>query len=184
MKQNYNLDKPMVMVLAGPPCSGKSTAGAWLATTLPGIHLHVDAILTAIMPRSDRCLRDRRLAYEIAARSIKPVLDRGLSAVLDCTYSRKEYRQQVVDHVPSDVPLVVIEFLVSVDVALERFRNRKVHHAIDLTPAIVAEKVAAYPYGAGAVTMNGETSGDEIRARILRSLDGNLDRGKWVNGGV
>ena len=98
----------MVVVLAGPPCSGKSTAGAWLAAALPGIHLHVDAILTAIIPVSDRRLEDRRLAYEIAARATKPALDRGLSAVLDCTYSRKEYREQVVSNVPADVRLVGI----------------------------------------------------------------------------
>src|ERR1700722_1170711 len=108
------VSRPIVVVLAGPPCSGKSTAGAWLAATLPGIHLHVDRMLTGIRPASDRCLEDRRLAYEIAARAIRPVLDRGLTAVLDCTYSRKEYRQQVVANIPADVPLVVIEFRVSV----------------------------------------------------------------------
>jgi len=174
----------MVMVLAGPPCSGKSTVGAWLASTLPGIHLHVDAILTAIIPGSDRCLEDRRLAYELAARAIKPVLDRGLSAILDCTYSRKEYRERVVSGVPAEVPLIVIEFLVSVDVALARFENRRAHDAIDLTPAIIRDKVSAYPCGAGTATVNSEMTTDEIHRQILRSLDGVLDRRKWVEGGV
>jgi predicted kinase len=176
--------RPTVVVLAGPPCSGKSTAGAWLATALPGIHLQVDAILTAILPHSDRCLRDRRLAYEVAARAIKPVLDRGLSAILDCTYSRKEYREPVVSNVPAGAPLVVIEFLVTVDVALARFENRRAHHAIDLTPAIVTDKVSAYPYGAGTAMVNSEMATDEIREQILRSLDGVLDRQTWVEGGV
>ena len=175
---------PIVVVLAGPPCSGKSTAGAWLASMLPGIHLHVDAILTAIKPRSDRCLEDRRLAYELAARAIKPVLDRGLSAILDCTYSRKEYRQQVVDHVPYDVPLVVIEFLVSLDVALARFENRQAHHAVDLTRGIVADKARTYPYGSGTVMVDSESSDDEIRARILKCLGGSLLRRGWVEGGA
>jgi predicted kinase len=174
----------MAVVLAGPPCSGKSTAGAWLAAALPGIHLQVDAILTAIIPGSDRCLQDRRLAYEVGARATKPVLDRGLSAILDCTYSRREYREQVVNSVPAEVPLVVIEFLVSVDVALARFENRQAHHAIDLTPAIVTDKVSAYPYGAGIATLNSEMTTAEIHKQILRSLDGVLDRGKWVEGGV
>jgi predicted kinase len=184
MKQNYNLDKPMVVVLAGPPCSGKSTAGAWLASTLPGIHLHVDAILTAIIPGSDRCLQDRRLAYEVAAQAVKPVLDRGLSAILDCTYSRKEYRERVASSVPAEVPLVVIEFLVSVDVALARFGNRRAHHAIDLTRSIVTDKVSTYPYGAGTATVNSDMINAEIHKQILRSLDGVLDRRKWVAGGV
>ena len=176
--------RPTVVVLAGPPCSGKSTAGAWLATALPGIHLHVDAILTAIIPDSDRCLKDRRLAYEIAAQAIKPVLDRGLSAILDCTYSRKEYRERVASSVPAEVPLVVIEFLVSVDVALARFENRQAHHAIDLTPGIVTDKVSAYPYGSGTATVNSEMTTEEIHRQILRSLGGVLDRRKWVAGGV
>ncbi len=178
------VSRRMVVVLAGPPCSGKSTAGAWLATELSGIHLHVDAILTAILPNSNRCLQDRLLAYEIAARAIQPVLDRGLSAILDCTYSRREYREQVVNHVPADVPLVVIEFVVSIDVALARFENRRAHHAIDLTSAIITDKVSGYPYGAAAATVNSEMTTDEIHRLILRSLDGVIDRRKWVEGGV
>jgi predicted kinase len=178
------VSRPIVVVLAGPPCSGKSTAGAWLAATLPGIHLHVDRVLTAIRPDSDRCLEDRRLAYEIAARAIRPVLDSCLTAVLDCTYSRKEYRQQVVANVPADVPLVVSEFRVSADVAIERFRNRPVHDAIDLTPSIVAAKVASYPYGCGTGIVDSETSSDGIREQILGSLGGNLSRQKWIEGGL
>ena len=178
------VSRPMVVVLAGPPCSGKSTAGAWLATTLPGIHLHVDGLLTAIRPASDRCLEDRRLAYEIAARAIMPVLGRGLTAVLDCTYSRKEYRQQVVANIPADAPLVVVEFRVSVDAALERFRNRPVHDAIDLTPSIVAAKVASYPYGCGTGIVDSETSSDGIREQILALLGGSLSRQKWIEGGL
>jgi predicted kinase len=178
------VNKPMVAVLAGPPCSGKSTAGAWMATVLPGTHLHVDALLTAILPGSNRCLEDRRLAYEIAARAIKPALDRGLSAVLDCTYSRREYRQRIVDYVPSDVRLVVIEFYIGVKVALERFKNRPAHDAIDLTPSIVADKVAGYPYGFATAIVNSETSSDEIHDQILQRLGGDLDRQKWIEGGV
>ncbi len=55
----------------------------------------------------------------------------------------------------------------SVDVALERFESRKAHHAIDLTPAIVAEKVAAYPFGFGTARVNSEIIRDEIRTLIL-----------------
>ena len=174
----------MVVAMAGPPCSGKSTAGAWLAATLSGIHLEVDAVLTAILPGSDRCLRDRRLAYEVVARGIKPVLDRGLPAVLDCTYSRKEYRRRVVSEISDDTSLVVVEFQVSVDVALARFQNRSAHHAIDLTPAIVAEKVAAYPYGSASATINSEAASEEVHKQMLRALNAPLDRGKWVERGV
>jgi len=178
-------NRPIVVVLAGPPCSGKSTAAAWLAATLPGIHLQVDAVLTAILPGSDRCLEDRRLAYEIVARAIQPVLDRHQSVVLDCTYSRKEYRRQVVSHVPADVPLIVLEFHVSVETALQRFGNRKAHHAIDLTPAIVAEKVRTYPYGSGTSAIRSESSTTEIRAQIRHSLaSGTLDPEKWIGAGI
>src|ERR1700730_11508093 len=102
---------PAVVVLAGSPCSGKSTAGAWLALELPGIHLQVDTMLSAILPNSDRRLQDRLLAYDIAARAVRPILDRNLSAILDCTYSRREVRRQVVNNVNTDDPLLAIEFL-------------------------------------------------------------------------
>jgi hypothetical protein len=103
---------------------------------------------------------------------------------LDCTYSRKQYREQFGNNVPHDVPLVVIEFQVSVDVALERFANRRAHHAIDLTPAIVADKVRTYPYGTGTAIVDSELGNDEIRARILKCLGGSLLRRDWVDGGV
>jgi predicted kinase len=178
-------NRPIVVVLAGPPCSGKSTAAAWLAPTIPGIHLQADAVLTAILPRSDRCLQDRRLAYEIVARAIQPVLDRRQSVVLDCTYSRKEYRRQVVSYVPADVPLIVLEFHVSVEIALQRFGNRQAHHAIDLTPAIVAEKVRTYPYGFGTTAINSESSATEIRAQIHDSLTSRtLDPEAWIDAGL
>lgn len=176
--------KPLVVVLAGPPCSGKSTAGAWLAAELDGIHVQVDSILTAILPNSDRKLDDRLLAYEIAALAIRPILARGRSVILDCTYSRREYRRQVLCNVTDEDTVIVIEFLVSSETALARFRNRRGHDATDLTTALVRDRVSTYPYGFGTAVVDGERSMEEIGKLILQSLSQGLDRQNWIDGGA
>jgi hypothetical protein len=72
-----------------------------------------------------------------------------------------------------------------VEVALQRFENRQAHHAIDLTPTIVAEKVRTYPYGFGATAINSESSAKEIRAQIHHSLtSGTLDPETWIGAGL
>jgi adenylate kinase family enzyme len=177
---------PIVLVLAGPPLSGKSSVAVSLARLMPGIHLHVDAILSSILPDSDRCLRDRLLAYEICARAIKPVLDRSLAPILDCSYSRKEFRSHVVNNVQSNDTLVVIEFRISVETALERFSRRRNHGAIDLTRELVADRAKTYPYGHGTAVVDGEKPTDQLVPEISAIIDRaqTLDRRSWVSGGV
>ena len=175
-----------VVVLAGPPCSGKSTAGVWLAGRLSGIHLELDSLLSLILPHSDRCLQDRLLAYDIAARAVRPILDRNLSAILDCTYSRRQVRRGLVDNLNSNDPLVVIEFCITPDAALRRFDQRRQHPATDLSAELAVQLVDAYPYGRASQTVNGEATPEEIQDQLAQILgrDQDLDREQWVEAGL
>jgi predicted kinase len=178
-------NKRPVIVLAGPPCRAKSTTAAWLAPVIGGIHLQVDSILAAIVPGSDFSLDQRLLAYAVAARAMRPILDRDLSPLLDCTYSRRAVRREVVDCLKGDDGLVVIEFAVSVAVAVQRFRARGRHGAVNLTSALVVDRVQSYPYGYATAIVGSEQSPEDIRTAVLRILgqDVQLDREKWVAAG-
>lgn len=58
-----------VLVLAGPPCAGKSSVGKVLATDSlrsRGIHIEVDSFFSLLLPASDRNRNDRMLAYDAA----------------------------------------------------------------------------------------------------------------------
>jgi predicted kinase len=185
--KSQRADRPVQVVLAGPPCSGKSTIGAWLARNLHGIHLEVDALLTAILPGSNRCLEDRLLAYEIAAVSARTILRRGSMPILDCTYSRRETRQQLVDNVQPNIRLIVVEFLVNPDVAVTRFNHRPAHHATDMTPEIVRLRTESYPYGSGAVLVDSESNPEDIQASVIQAIESggqDFDGHRWVRSGL
>jgi hypothetical protein len=157
-----------------------------IARKLPGVHVEVDGILSAILPNSDRCLQDRLLAYGISARAIKPILDRYRTAILDCTYSRRAFRSQVTNNIRTDDILVVIEFLVRPEVALARFRKRGEHAAIDSTEDLVLDRAKSYPYGCGSGAVNSEQPMESIQDQVVRVLKNApaLNRATWVEGGV
>jgi adenylate kinase family enzyme len=50
-----------VLVLSGPPCSGKSEVGKRLATN-SRLHIEIDSLFTLLLPGSDRNMADRMLA--------------------------------------------------------------------------------------------------------------------------
>jgi hypothetical protein len=145
----------------------------------------VDKVLSAIIPNSNRSLDDRLLAYEIVARAIRPVLDRGLSAIPDCTFSRKVVREQVLAHIRTEDHLVVIELRVSPQVALARYYQRGEHRAIDLTAEIVDAGARNYPYGSATATLSGEAEPDRLRDEVLNVINHgpDLDRNRWVYSG-
>jgi predicted kinase len=157
----------------------------WLAPAIGGIHLQLDAILPAIIPGSDFSLEQRLLAYSVMAHAMRPILDRGLSPVLDCTYSRKAVRREVVQCLNDEDRLVVVEFAVTIEVALQRFRGRRHHGATDLTSALVVDRVQSYPYGHGSATIDSQQPIEAIHGALLRLVeeDHGLDHRQWVEAG-
>src|SRR3712207_1851442 len=117
-----------VLVLAGPPCAGKSSVGSLLAAGLPGsVFLEVDAVFSLILPRSDRNRRDRMLAYDAAHALVRTIVGRGLMVILECTYSRAQQRESLAAAMAElhEVPLWVAEFRVTPDEAARRFAQRQ-----------------------------------------------------------
>lgn len=84
---------PGVLVLSGPPCSGKSSVGRLLAADPSSlgarrIHIEVDSIFSLLLSGSDRSKDDRMLAYDAAHLLARMLLTRGRTVVLECTYAR------------------------------------------------------------------------------------------------
>jgi predicted kinase len=139
-----------IVLLSGPPCSGKTTAGKVLAQerTSTGhgrIHLEVDTLFEILFPESDRNRDDRMRAYDGVHLLARMFVNRGKTVVIECTYARRDQRASLLQVLAgSTVPLWVVEFFVTPDEAVSRFRERQ--QATDLTEALVRERAEAFPY--------------------------------------
>ena len=172
-----------VVVLTGPPCSGKSSVGSLLRND-HRIPIEVDAVFDLLLPGSDRNRHDRLVAYDGAHALARAVADAGRTPILECTYARREQRASLASAF-AGISLSVVEFVISADDAAERFRGRE--QATDLDEASVRERVENFPYSslAFALPAVGATP-DELAGAIEAWLaDGppSVDTAAWVAAG-
>lgn len=132
--------------MSGPPCSGKSSAAEALASE-PRLYIKVDAIFDLLLAQSDRNAAHRMLAYDAAHRIACLIFERGLTLVLECTYSRANQRESLIEAISQFpvAPLWIAEFTVSGDEAVRRFRQSPSHQASDLDEALVRETCDLLP---------------------------------------
>jgi predicted kinase len=164
-----------VLVLSGPPCSGKSSVGRTLTADTPAdgqrrsVHIEVDALFSLLLPASDRSRADRMLAYDAAHVLAVLFLQRGQSVVLECTYARVEQRaslQRALADVPA-APLHVVEFFISSEEAVRRFRRRE--QPTDLDDELVRERVEAFPYWQHSLQLRSSAAAPHDLAAQIRT---------------
>jgi len=133
------------VVVSGPPCAGKSTVARQLSQALGAPHLEMDQIRRRTLPASDQRVEDRDVAYRamhVAAELMAPWCG---TVILDATYSAALCRADLSAAIErTGGALFVIECHVSAPLAVERFRRRGTHPAVDLTPARVAALANRY----------------------------------------
>lgn len=174
-----------VLVCAGPPLTGKSTVAKAFAIKKQWTYIEVDSILSLLIPSSDRCLEHRKLGYRAAHMLIGLLSEFGQNVVIDCTYSRLFYRQDLVTAVNQvKGSLYLVEFRVDQATALLRFKNRQGHPAIDLTEKRVSDLVVAYPYSNAGLSIDlSVMSAEETIDRISHFISASnpLDSRLWIN---
>ena len=177
-----------VLVLSGPPCSGKSGVGKVLASQ-SRLHIEIDSLFSLLLPRSDRNSTDRMLAYDAAHLLARMLLKRELTPILECTYSRLQQRTSLLEAI-ADIPaapLWVVEFVVSPDDAVHRFRRSPSHRATDLNERTVRERAQTFPYSAQALALESETATPEDLAHQittwLQHQPGPTQRDQWAAAG-
>jgi predicted kinase len=164
---------PRFIVVAGPPCSGKSVLAGVLAARLQLVHLEMDRFRTRVLPGSDQRVEHRDIAYRAmhyAAELLAAECARAV--VLDATYTAAECRQGMIDIVERiGGPLFLIECHVEPHVAVERFAQRHHHPAVDLTPSRVDHLAREYPYSPQAWPALSSGHDDLALAEILEHLE-------------
>ena len=125
----------MLIVICGPPCTGKSTMGAELQRRLGSAHLDVDALRQQLLPDSDQRIEDRDIAYRKMHSFAGQLLRLGKSVIVTATYNREMHRRELaamLNTVHSRVAL--IQCRAPLETVISRFNSRPAGHAaIDLT---------------------------------------------------
>ena len=146
----------MIIVISGPPCSGKSALGGLLAARRGITHLEMDAIRVRLMPNSAHTREDREIAYRAMHLAAEVLLRHGLDVIVNASYSHPEDRREVRQIASATCsPLCFVECTVPREIALERNRQRRAHHpGLDLTDERVTELVRNFPFSGEGLTVD------------------------------
>jgi predicted kinase len=172
-----------LLVLAGPPCSGKSTLAGSIQTSFGINLLQADRILSNLIPDSQRSKSDRAVAYRAMHMLAEELLRCARSVVLDATYGLSVHRKAVETLVTNlAAPLYLIECHVSPDTAVTRFRNRPDYPASDLTEARVRDLAQRYCYSGQGLALTAEMPRVVMLERVedyLRQTEPLSADGRW-----
>lgn len=149
-------------------------------------HLEVDALFGLLFPASNRNRDDRMRAYDGAHLLARMFVDRGETVFLECTYARRDQRASLLETLAnSAAPLWIVEFFVTPDEAVNRFRERR--QATDLNEELVRERADAFPYSDQALRVESSFGAPEEHARrIITWLQQGprpADRDVWAQSG-
>jgi predicted kinase len=177
-----------LIILTGPPCSGKSTLAGQLAAILGTLVLDIDQIREIVIPSSQQSQEDRDIAYRCMHLVSQKLLEVGANTViLTATYSRRNPRQWLRSLADSmSFQVCVLACQVSPEIAIARFRSRKQGHpAVDLTEDSVQRQVMDYPYGVAnvvecAIPLHESVAKAEYYVREGKAID----LAEWVSQGV
>jgi predicted kinase len=160
------------VIVAGPPCAGKSFVARRIANEFGAPHLEMDRFRDRLLPFSDQRLEDRELAYRAMHFTAELMAPYCPTLVLDATYTAQVCRIHLAEMAERlEASLFVIECHVSAQLAVERFLRRDTHPAVDLTANRVARLAAAYRYFAGAYPIGAIHAVNDELSGAIRFLD-------------
>lgn len=174
----------MLIILCGPPCTGKSSIGAELERQFGFNHLEMDAIRQRVLPDSDQRQEHRDIGYRAMHLVAEHLLLAGKTVVVNATYNRELHRKEVASvSESSQCPTVLIQCKAPLEVVISRFKSRPPGHAaLDLTEELVRELWSKFAYSTDGILVDTarapELSLNEVKEHISRGKGDSLER--WV----
>jgi predicted kinase len=166
------IERPRLIVVCGPPCSGKTTLAAKLhvETELP--YLAIDKILPRILPNSSFEQADRDVAYRVLGLTVEYLLSAGQGAIVDGTFARAPYLedlQAIADK--SRSRLFLVECKIDIRTAVSRFSHRDPGHpAADLDEERVERLNRSYPYRSKGLVLDTSRPVEQCLAAIRQHI--------------
>ncbi|MBI2688301.1 MAG: AAA family ATPase [Acidobacteria bacterium] len=159
-----------LVIFAGPPCTGKSTAGRALGYA----HLAMDDARVALLPGAAHTRADRGIAYRAVLWAAAQLLRYTGIVICDGGFGHEEDRtacRELADR--TGAALRVVEFTAPLDVVLERNRARRGHHpGLDLTDDRVREIVSNYSWWKAGILIDSTEPIEEYVSRIRAYIAG------------
>jgi predicted kinase len=151
---------PFILVICGPPCSGKSSLRQALVKSRDDIRWHeMDDVRLRVLPGPINDEPARSAAYRIIHfRAGKDLLN-GHSVLL-ATYQPLQHRSEVANlALRLDVPLFVVQCVCTPNEAVRRFAQRGANHGgADLTALRVKDLSERYERFDGALLLETTTN--------------------------
>lgn len=132
VKKKYKTDlEPILYMLIGIPCSGKSTYAEKNCTRLNAEIVSSDDIRLELKGDYKFSLQDNKRIFEIAYDRIENTLRRGKNVIFDATNTNKKYRQRYITLARKfEAQIIAIVFNTPFHICVqrneEREKNRKI----------------------------------------------------------
>jgi len=166
-----------LIVISGPPCSGKSTLGEALSRVESIPHFEMDQVRVRLLPEGPHTRATRRVAYRAMHMLAEALLRRDQSVIVNACYGHREDREEIEAVArTTGASLYLIECRVTAETAIARAAARSGRHpGTDLTPVRVRELVDSFPFTSAGLTVDSETEVEACLEQVKRHL-----HGSWV----